>query len=210
MTAFASLGWAFVSRRTSVLLLILGLHALLIYGFATGLAQRVIQVIPPTIQSSFEQVAPTHEPPPPLPPPTFTQPHETIALHELTLAETSEENTIHEVEPEHSATPPTVAMKAPIRVLGGPGNGFPNTDDYYPPASIRLGEEGSASVRVCVDDKGRLAAAPTIADSSGSERLDEGALKLARAGSGHYRATLEDGQPVSSCYAFRVRFVMKN
>jgi protein TonB len=210
MTASAPHDWALVSRRTSTLLLILALHALLIYGFATGLTQKLIQVLPPAIQTVIEDQPRTREPPPPPSGPRLTEPHEVIPWTDVKIAETPEENTIHEVEPEHSAAPPTVAVKAPIRVLGGPGKGFPNTDDYYPPASVRLGEEGSASVRVCVDDQGRLAAAPTIAESSGSERLDEGALKLAKAGSGHYRATLEDGQPVSSCYAFRVRFVMRN
>jgi len=36
----------------------------------------------------------------------------------------------------------------------------------------------------CVDEKGRLTAAPTVARSSGTASLDEGALKLAKAGSG--------------------------
>jgi len=61
-----------------------------------------------------------------------------------------------------------------------------------------------------VDDKGRLTATPTIARSSGSSSLDEGALKLAKAGSGHYRATTEDGLPVSSCYEFLIRFNLKD
>jgi len=64
-------------------------------------------------------------------------------------------------------------------------------------------------VRVCVDDRGRLAAQPTIARSSGSARLDDGALKLARAGSGHYRSSTEDGRPVPSCYPFRITFALR-
>jgi hypothetical protein len=36
------------------------------------------------------------------------------------------------------------------------------------------------------------------------------ALKLAKAGSGHYLATTEDGRPVNSCYPFRIRFQIKN
>ena len=45
---------------------------------------------------------------------------------------------------------------------------------------------------------------------SGSARLDAGALQLAKAGSGHYRPTLEDGKAVNSCYSFRVRFESRN
>jgi hypothetical protein len=41
-------------------------------------------------------------------------------------------------------------------------------------------------------------------------RLDEGALKLAKAGSGHYRTTTENGRPVSFCYPLNVRFQLRN
>jgi TonB family protein len=113
-----------------------------------------------------------------------------------------------------ASSPPTSAPAAPApavtRVVGGPGQGFPNTRDYYPLSAIHLGEEGLVSVRVCVDERGRLAGAPAIAQSSGSVRLDEGALKLARAGSGHYRPTTEEGRPVSSCYPLRIRFSLLN
>jgi TonB family protein len=91
-------------------------------------------------------------------------------------------------------------------VLGGPGKSFPNTEDYYPPTQIRDGTQGVSTVQVCTDEKGRLTAAPTLAQSSGSAGLDRGALMLARAGSGRYRPTTEDGRAVSSCYSFRVRF----
>jgi protein TonB len=96
------------------------------------------------------------------------------------------------------------------RLQGGPGVGFPDPDDFYPPLARRLEEQGSATVRVCVDAKGRLTSAPTVLQGSGSARLDDGALSLARAGSGHYRASTEDGQPVDSCYPFRIRFRIKS
>jgi TonB family protein len=105
--------------------------------------------------------------------------------------------------------PPETPTQIVQRLAGGPGAGFPETADFYPSASIRLGEEGISAVRVCVDQRGRLTSEPTTVNGSGSARLDEAALKLARAGSGHYRATTEDGQPVNSCYAFGVRFQLK-
>jgi TonB family protein len=95
------------------------------------------------------------------------------------------------------------------RVAGGPGAGFPETSDYYPAAEVRAGNEGVSMVRVCVDPKGRLTSGPSIERSSGFARLDEGALRLARAGSGHYKASTEDGEPVNSCYPFGIRFQLK-
>jgi TonB family protein len=96
-----------------------------------------------------------------------------------------------------------------VRVTGGPGAGFPSTDDFYPSTAIYRGERGVATVQVCVDPKGRLTSEPSIVATTGSARLDQGALKLAKAGSGHYRASTQDGLPVSSCYSFRIRFDIK-
>jgi TonB family protein len=96
------------------------------------------------------------------------------------------------------------------RVQGGPGIGFPSAHDFYPASAIRRGEQGIATVSACVDGTGRLTSNPTIVQSTGSSRLDEGALTLAIAGSGHYRATTENGKPVNSCYAFRIRFDLRN
>jgi TonB family protein len=95
-------------------------------------------------------------------------------------------------------------------VMGGPGSGFPVPDDYYPSRSIYAGETGTATVKVCVDRKGHLTSAPSIEQSTGYARLDAGAINLAKAGSGHYRPSTDDGRPVDSCYDFRVRFNLKN
>jgi TonB family protein len=97
-----------------------------------------------------------------------------------------------------------------MRVMGGPGAGFPATDDFYPAASRRSGERGVTTIRVCVDGKGQLTTTPTVAESSGSALLDQGALKLAKAGSGHYRPSTEDGQAISDCYAYRIRFELRD
>jgi TonB family protein len=109
---------------------------------------------------------------------------------------------------EHPAQP--APPRVSDRILGGPGKGFPNTADYYPDASRRLAEQGVATVWVCVDGNGRLTANPIIQQSSGTARLDAGALTLAKAGSGHYRATTEDGRAVNSCFPFRIRFQFRN
>ncbi len=82
-------------------------------------------------------------------------------------------------------------------------------DWLNPQTARRLEEQGSVIVQVCVDPKGRLTSEPTMVQSSGNVRLDGGALILAKAGSGHYRATTEDGHPVSSCYSFRVLFTLR-
>jgi TonB family protein len=119
---------------------------------------------------------------------------------------------IRDVETQLPSAPPQPPTPRPSlnRIVGGPGAGFPDTDDFYPDAARALGEQGVVTIHVCVDSAGRLSADPSVVVSSGSARLDQGALRLAQAGSGHYRATTEDGRPVSSCYPFRVRFHFKD
>jgi TonB family protein len=95
-------------------------------------------------------------------------------------------------------TPPVIPHHEMTCVQGGPGSGFPNTDDYYPSIAKRMEEQGVTTVRVCVGANGRLISDPTIAQTSDSLRLDDGALLLAKAGSGHYRASTADGRAVNS------------
>ena len=209
LTAFAPAELSPGSNRSSVVMVVLALHVVVIYAFLVG-------IIPPL------------HPEPPLKPMTAT------VLHNPTpptttppgpVVDTTWQHTPPPVDPGRldisfapQALPNTGDLQigsgvehphAIARVLGGPGVGFPNTDSYYPAGARRDGETGAVGVRVCVDEHGRLQGDPTIADTSGSARLDGGALALARAGSGHYRSSTEDGKPVSSCYAYRVRFQLR-
>jgi TonB family protein len=214
MNAYAQQDYSLFSRRTLAFVLIVGVHGVLILVLANGLAHGFINVIPKGIEIGWMPEAPKNQPPPLLPPPPkFSPPVIEIPPPEGGVVyPTDDGHTIQAVIPgvEEHLLPPSPPPHTVNRVLGGPGKAFPNTDDFYPPDAIRGGVSGAATVRTCVDDKGRLTAAPTLAQTSGSASLDAGALKLAKAGSGHYRATTEDGHPVSSCYEFRIRFGFKN
>src|SRR6266513_462899 len=108
------------------------------------------------------------------------------------------------VEKEPPPPPPRPSSRTAPKL----GKGFPNTEDYYPAASKRLGEEGTPTLHVCIGANGKLSAPPTVTQSSGSARLDEGAVNLAKAGAGHYVAATEDGKPVDGCFDFRIKFQM--
>jgi TonB family protein len=198
------------SRRALALGLIACLHVGLIWALANGVLQRMIDPAPPkSLQAEF--LPPVARTSPPLPPGPTLQP---TILHMPPIIDVlppppGDTGGIETTLIEPPASPPSHGTaQAMQRVQGGPGRGFPNTADYYPPEAIRLNEQGSTGVSVCVNEAGRLTSAPTIAQSSGSARLDAGALKLARAGSGHYQPTTEDARPVSSCYSFRIRFAL--
>jgi TonB family protein len=206
---YTSTGPSFDSRRSAVSFLIVSLHVLVIYGLAAGMARTVLESPPDRMQVSLAPKAPAHERTASPVNPQLAPVEVQVAEQHWTLEVPLEPVAVAEEGArtrEFTAASPPPPVK---RVLGGPGAGFPNTADYYPDASRRLGEKGSALVQVCVDATGRLMANPTLAQSSGSTRLDTSALRLARAGSGHYRATTEDGKPASACYPLRVRFELK-
>jgi TonB family protein len=200
------------ARRSGVFFLVAGLHMAMFYALMTGLTFNIIKVMPTTFQTRI--LEPQRRPLPHLPPPPLTKSRIEIPPPYLPPTEGPIENGDIVAEPRSTLssrpeTPPGIPPHEVIRVQGGPGGGFPNTDDYYPSIAKRMEEQGVSTVRVCVDATGRLTAAPAMAQSSGSPRLDDGALLLAKAGSGHYRAATEDGRPVNSCYLFRVRFALR-
>lgn len=203
-----------ISRRTVALIAIVCLHIGILYVYLTGFGGTRVMSLTHPMTGRFI-VRPTAElpPPTPLPPPSLARTVvESVPTPDLKFNFPEDPKAItvpHSAQPNVAPTrlPP---RKSVTRVMGGPGAGFPDTDDYYPPAARRLGEAGSTVVTVCVDPRGRLTAAPTVADSSGIRLIDEGALRLARAGSGHYRPTTENGQAVSSCYEFRIRFQLED
>jgi protein TonB len=203
-------------RRSTVILLVLCLHIGIIYLLSTGLATRVIRLLPSSTEYFVLQE--THPTPTPPPPPVVQMAHpkpDVPVVPELDIQVASDIATPITISPTvcQGATcgdPPRPAPPPVVRVPGGVGKGFPNTDDYYPSSAIRQGQEGITAVKVCVDEKGQLSSEPALARSSGITAIDGAALRLARAGSGHYLPSTENGRPVSSCYAFNVHFRLRN
>jgi TonB family protein len=202
------------SGRSATFLLVAALHAAVLCGLAVGISSKFTKVIPTPFEAKYiEKRLPTIDLPQPTTPNWSTPTVDRPPIDRLPPIEQEPpppgDAKVVTAEPPGTDVTPLLPAKV-IRVLGEPGKGFPNTADFYPAASIRGGEMGVVAVRACVDANGRLTSDPTLVQSSGKSRLDEAALKLARAGSGHYRATTEDGKPVSSCYAFGIRFDLRN
>lgn len=203
----------FFTRRTVVLFAIIALHIFIAWALATGLARRAIELVAPPLKTEIIEEVQKHEEPPPPPQPQLEHPPVQIPPPDITINVPVETTTAivdvtDKVVPR--PPPPSPPAKPVTRTGGGPGNNFPNSEDFYPSASARLGESGGVAVHVCTDPKGKLTEDPSVSHSSGVPRLDEAALKLAKAGSGHYKAATENGVPVADCFAFRVVFKLRN
>jgi protein TonB len=217
----AAAGWARGhrgpgTRRTTTFGMVAILHVGVFYALMTGLSNPAAKTTTQPLQNQILDPA-RPRPLPLLAPPDVSRVKVNVPKLVAVVEDSPDEtptlmhadSDLQPVTP--PGEPPPPISTPPVRIMqGGPGNGFPVADDFYPSAAKRLGEEGSTTVRVCVDASGRLTAAPTLVGSSGSARLDEGAMKLAAAGSGHYRAATEDGRAVNSCFPFRIRFQIRH
>ena len=201
----------YFTRRTAVLALIIGLHVFILWAFATGLARKAIEVLAPPIQTDILQEEKSKNEPPPPPPPELKRQVVEVPPPDINIA-------MPEVGPQTSAITARVAEKAPAPIAKaavaatavGLGKGFPNVDDYYPDASRRLGEEGLTVVDVCVGPDGKLTEPPKVNKSSGHERLDQAAVKVASVGSGRFKPATEDGKPVAKCTQLPIRFKLRS
>src|SRR5437763_12293606 len=163
----------FMTRRGIVLVAIIGLHVFIAWAIATGLARRALEVIEPPIQTDIAEEVKTEKEPPPPPPPEFEKPPVEVPPPDVTIdmpVEPAQTTAITAV----AATPhPPAPPRPSSRTAPKLGTGFPNTEDYYPAASKRLGEEGTPTLHVCIVANGNLSAPPPVTQSSASARVVE-------------------------------------
>ena len=209
MAAYAQHDSSFFSRRAVAFIAICLLHVVLIYGFSSGLGSKVIEVVAPPIQTDIVQEVQKRDEPPPPPPPKMERPPVEVPPPDVAInvpvETTSTAITDVTNKPPPAAPPPP---PAPVNRVAArlDTKHSPSTDEYYPPTSRRMGEQGTATVNVCSAPDGKVAGEPKVQKSSGSTRLDEAAVKWAS----HARFTpgTENGKPVESCIGFNVKFVL--
>jgi len=140
--------FSWFSRRSTALLAIIMLHVAAFYAYMSGVGQRVMPISPAWIHGI--EIAPQPRalpPPPPLPKPTFTP--TTVDSPPTPLVDPAfppdpTAISVARPSPPHVASP---LVRPVTRVPGGPGAGFPDSEDYYPPSIRRLGESGGGGRR---------------------------------------------------------------
>ena len=202
----------FSGRRGAALIAVIILHVLMVWAFYSGLAGKLVQkVIPPVEIAQIEKPKEVDKPPPPppkleeikpyVPPPEFVDiqapVQETTAITQTT-----------QVQKVAAPPPAPVAQHTRSSASPDPRHPFPNSDDYYPDASKRAGEEGSCTVQLTVSVDGKITNA-AIANSSNFPRLDEACLKLVRASGIRLKPAMEDGKPVESNVTVPIRWKLK-
>jgi protein TonB len=170
---------SFFTRRGIVAVAIIGLHILMAWALATGLAHKVIEVLAPPIEADIVEEAKDDEPPPPPPPPEMERPPV-------------------EVPP---PVPRAAGTPAKMKSTADP-------DQFYPPGAKRREEQGSPVVQACVGASGKLVREPVVTETSGFPELDGAAVKVAKANR-YLPGTDGGQPMAESCVKFKVKFVIK-
>ena len=208
MAAYTAHDSSFFSRRVLVFIIACAVQVLGFIALTLGLANKVLHLAPQPIQTSIVQQAQKHVAPPPPPPPKMARPPVVVPPPEVSINVPVETNStaITNVTDKKVAPPPP--RPAPRRVVYTSAEldmrDSPSTDDYYPPVSRRLDEQGTTIVRACPGPNGRVEGQPTVIKGSGSSRLDEAAVKWASAA--RFKPATADGRPIRQCVEFRVVF----
>jgi protein TonB len=195
----------FFTRRTIVLFAIVALHVFIAWVLATGLATRAIQLVAPPIQTSVVQQQKQQLKPPPPPPPQLQQQQVQVPppVVNINVPQAEQTHAITVVKRVVRAAPAPTVPGTPLQAIP---NDFPQTDSYYPDASRRLGEQGTALVKLCVGAGGRVMGDPAIERGSGSSRLDQAALRYAKATSGHFKPATRNGAAITECVSLPIKF----
>jgi periplasmic protein TonB len=211
MAAYTEHNQSYFSRRVITFAIAVGVQVAIVAALSSGLANRVMNIVAPPIQTDIVQEVQKRDQPPPPPPPKMERPPVEVPPPDVTINVPTETNStaITDVtnKPVQKAPPPAPAPRKVVRTYAKLDTKHsPSTDEYYPPTSRRLGEQGTTEVNVCATPDGRVAGQPKVQKSSGSSRLDEAAVKWAS--HARFQPGTEDGKPVEQCLNFNVKFVL--
>lgn len=199
-----------LSRRGAFLLLLIGFHLVFFLALKSGFAVQLIQQITQPIKAEIiNEVLPEEPPPPPpevqmeLPPVQVPPVLVDIQLPPPPPTAIQAPVTTEALPP--APPPPPQVTRSVVRTRPALAS-MPPVDDYYPPTSRTLQEEGVVRVEVCYGTNGRVTDAK-LAESSGFARLDEAGVRVAQ------RARMKpgavDGKPEAGCATLPIRFTLK-
>jgi len=183
------------SRRGTFLVLLIAFHLAFFWalksGFAVKLVKQITQPITAEIINEVEE-----EPPPPPPPevqmelPPVQVPPVLVDIQLPPPPPTAIQAPVTtETVPPAPPPPPQVTRSV---VVTKPSLTYrPDPQDYYPPTSKNLGEQGRVRIRLCIGANGRVTEA-SVAEASQYPRLDEAGVRMAKAY--RFKPGTEDGK----------------
>jgi protein TonB len=168
------------TKRLPGLLMVLALHAVLLWLIQSGLARQAITLTQESVEALLltdaapppPPVAAPKTPPPKTPLPPVIQPPLATATPVITTPTAPAISNSAPVSPTQSTAPPTPSPSIRTGAAIQPGASCAKPD--YPSASRRLEEEGTVGLKFLIGADGRVLQAE-IEKTSGFPRLDEAA-----------------------------------
>jgi len=186
-------------RITGIAVVVL-FHVVIIYLLLNNLGHNPLEIVTQQIDAKIieEEAPPAEEAPPPPPPDFVPPPPDFVPPPDIEFTA--------DAPPPANANAITVSKK-PVEEVKTTGARPPKkglSRPAYPAASTRLGEEGSVSLALYLDETGKVREAKVDA-SSGFERLDEAAVKHA-VRAWKFEPCMKGTQPVACWHRIKFRF----
>ena len=196
-----------ILSRGGPALAVIGIHMLVIYGLATSMGIVKIPKFAAPIEAVFipEQTKVEPEPPAPVKPEI-----DQVMPTEQTMPELQIEEPI--APPSETAIPASDNAVAATTATDSGAiaqdlKATSRVEPTYPSASRRAGEEGTVRLKVLVDEKGRPRDV-TLANSSGSARLDQAAMDAVRRW--RFVAATDGTNPIAAWTQVAITFRLTN
>ena len=202
--------------RIWAIVIVAVLHALLGYAFVTGLAYKFVKNVSEDLKTFDveEPPPPEEEPPPPetpevQPPPVVSPPpivRTNTPAPPMTTVRVAPPPQITYTAPPAPPTPPAPPPPPPRTVE--PARARANlasyvSNDDYPPAALRAGDEGTTAFRLTVGADGRVTNC-SVTSSSGSSSLDSATCRIMRSRARFTPARDSNGNPTTDTHSARI------
>jgi periplasmic protein TonB len=183
---------------------IVAVHALIAWAFISGFGQSMIKQAQQILETTIIKQDEAKDVPPPPPKPELERPPPPsvpVPIINVNVPIDVPAMVVSKAPP--PPKPVMVVASTPVKTVQQPDCG----EDYYPPQALRLGQAGSAIVRVCVGVNNKIDGPIELLTSSGFPSLDEAAGKCMSAG--RFKAGSVEGKPVRACKDYKVTFQPK-
>ena len=181
---------------------IVAVHVFIAWAFISGFGQSMVHQAQAILETTIIKQDEVEDKPPPPPKPDLERPPPPsvpVPIINVTVPIDTPAVVVSKAPPP-AARPAPVVAATPIKTVRMPSCG----EDYYPAQALRLNQQGSVVVKLCVGPNNKIDGPVEVVTSSGFPLLDEAAGKCVAAGS--YKAGIVSGQAARTCKEMKVTF----
>jgi periplasmic protein TonB len=180
------------------------LHVIFIWALVTGMAQKIVKVLPPELQVEVVTTPPAPPTPPSVPKPVQLAPADVPQVPPPVIDIQQSAPTAPVQVTTNTASP------GPVAPANTSVSGVMNTHTIppYPDVAKRLGEQGQVQLHLTISPAGDVTGA-TVTKSSGFADLDQTAVDWVVA-HWKYKPAIQNGAPIASATDAIVKFDLHN